>query len=353
MTDRYALAGVDVAEADKGISRIVKNIKSTWPKEAGVGQVNLDIGYFANVINIGGGKGLATTMDGVGSKTIIAEMMEDYSTIGVDCVAMNVNDLICVGARPISMLDYIGVEYANAETLEEISVGLAAGAIEAGISISGGEISQLPDIITGFDLVGSAFGLVDLDRMILGADLRPGDVIVGLSSTGIHSNGLTLARKVLFDEGQLDPFEDYGLDRVLGDELLTPTAIYVPEVMKMIENLPVKALINITGDGLLNLNRVQTKDVGFHIDYLPEPARIFDLIQQTGNIDQSTMFQTFNMGVGFCVIVAPDYAEDVISIAHEFDEDAFELGLVVKDEFKSVYLPTKRIVGRGKHFHQI
>lgn len=349
--NHYAQAGVNVSEADKAIERITQNIKSTWP-DGGLGEVKLDIGYFANVIDIGG-KGLAIATDGVGSKTMIADMMDDYSTIGIDCVAMNVNDLICVGAKPISMVDYIGVELADASRLGEISEGLTVGAKQAGISISGGEISQLPDTIKGFDLVGTAFGLVDLNKILVGEEVEPGDAIIGIASTGIHSNGFTLARRVLFDNAKLDPNGDYGFDHCLGNELLIPTAIYVQEILDLLDGLPIKALINITGDGLLNLNRVKAQGVGFHIDRLMDIPKIFGMIQEYGQVDDATMFQTFNMGIGFCVVVDRGYKQDVINIVHSYDRDASDIGLVVTDQYKTVFLPQRSLIGRGKSFSRM
>src|SRR5271155_1513431 len=195
----YREAGVDIAAAESGLRRIIDSVRRTWPATDGVGAVKLDIGYFANVIDIGG-VGLALCTDGVGSKSIVADMLKKYDTIGIDCVAMNVNDVICVGARPISMVDYIAVEAADADMLGAIAIGLAEGARQAGISISGGEISQLKDVMRGFDLIGMAVGLVPLDRIITGRDLTPGDAIIGIESNGVHSNGLTLARRVLFDQ---------------------------------------------------------------------------------------------------------------------------------------------------------
>src|ERR1700757_97322 len=198
----HKTAGVDIDAAEAGLQQIIASIKQTWPAPGALGAVQLDIGYFANVVDIGG-IGLAICTDGVGSKTIVAQMMRRYDTIGIDCVAMNVNDVICVGARPISMVDYIGVEESDAEMLGAIAIGLSAGAKGAGISISGGEISPLKDVMRGFDLVGTAVGLVPLDRIITGRDLASGDVIIGLESSGIHSNGLTLARHVLFERAKL------------------------------------------------------------------------------------------------------------------------------------------------------
>src|SRR5215472_13534116 len=181
--DVYKHAGVDTAEADSGLSHIVRRVQRTWPQQ-GVGRVLLPIGYFANVIEIDG-VGLALCTDGVGSKTIIAERMRKYDTIGIDCVAMNVNDMICVGARPVSMLD-------------AIAAGLCEGARQAQISISGGETAQLKDIVTGFDLVGMAVGRVDLDKVIAGQGVEEGDVVIGVASSGVHSNGLSLARRAFF-----------------------------------------------------------------------------------------------------------------------------------------------------------
>src|SRR5271165_5556315 len=267
---RYREAGVDIAAADAGLAKIIATIKGTWPAAGQLGGVALDIGYFANVIDIGGGMGLAICTDGVGSKSIIADMLKKYDTIGVDCVAMNVNDLICVGARPLSMVDYIAVGTADAEMLGAIAIGLVEGARQAGISISGGEIAQLKDVVTGFDLVGMAVGLVPLDGIITGRDLVPGDAVIGISSNGIHSNGLTLARRALFEQGGFGVghvFPELGVP--LGHELLRPTPIYVQEALDIRKEVPtVKALVNITGDGLLNLPRVAAK-VGFKLDNLP------------------------------------------------------------------------------------
>src|SRR5437660_12427862 len=233
----YKTAGVDTAAAQSGLQKIIASIKQTWPAPGALGAVKLDIGYFANVIDIGG-IGLAICTDGVGSKTIIAQMTGRYDTIGIDCVAMNVNDVICVGARPISMVDYIAVENADAEMLGAIAVGLAAGAKAAGISICGGETAPLKDIVRGFDLVGTAIGIVPLDRIITGRDLAPGDIVIGIESSGIHSNGLTLARHVFFERAKLligHVFPELGIP--LGEELLRPTLIYVPEILEIISNI--------------------------------------------------------------------------------------------------------------------
>ncbi len=254
--DAYSAAGVDTDAADAGLKRLVARVKTTWLSQ-GVGRVELDIGYYANVINLGA-TGLAICTDGIGSKAIIAQMMHQYDTVGIDCVAMNVNDLICVGARPISMVDYIAVQTAKPDLLEALSVGLAEGAKTAAISISGGEISQIKDIITGwregygFDLVGMAVGDVALDRINVGRDVKDGDVVIGLASNGVHSNGLSLARRAFFEANNFSIEHRFAdLDRALGAELLRPTQIYVREVLAVLNDTAgVKAMAHITSDGL-------------------------------------------------------------------------------------------------------
>ncbi|MGH7048755.1 MAG: phosphoribosylformylglycinamidine cyclo-ligase, partial [Stellaceae bacterium] len=283
----YRDSGVDTDEADIGLKRLVKRITHTWPPPDKSGGVQLRNGYFANVINIGGGMGLAICTDGVGSKAIIAQLMNRYDTIGIDCIAMNVNDLICVGAQPLSLVDYIAVERASAEILDAIGVGLANGAEQARISISGGEIAQLGDVVHGFDLAGTAVGMVPLDKILTGRHLEPGDRIIGIESNGIHSNGLSLARRALFKREK--PLSlDYQIPETgipLGEELLRPTLIYVREVLEILNRMSdIKALINITSDGLLNLSRVDNPRVGFRIDELSETPAIFKLIQRYGGV---------------------------------------------------------------------
>jgi phosphoribosylformylglycinamidine cyclo-ligase len=350
--DLYKGAGVDTAAAQSGLSKIIERIKTTWPSSGGVGTVKLDIGYFANVIDIGG-IGLAICTDGVGSKSIIAGMMTRYDTVGIDCVAMNVNDVICVGATPVSMVDYIAIEKADPEMLGAIAVGLAAGAKEAGISISGGEIAQLKDNVRGFDLVGMAVGLVPLDRIITGRDVEPGDVVIGLESSGVHSNGLTLARQAFFEQAKLSAeqvFPELGIP--LGDELLRPTFIYVAEILEIIQGIPtVKALINITGDGLLNLPRIAAQ-VGFEIDDMPPVPPIFRLIQRYGAVATPEMFEVFNMGIGFCVLAAEKDTDAVLSVLQRHGRRAHRIGRVIQDSSKGVYLPRERVVGHGKRFRQ-
>jgi phosphoribosylformylglycinamidine cyclo-ligase len=304
-----------------------------------------------------GGTGCAITADGVGSKVLIAQMMDRYDTIGIDCVAMNVNDLLCVGAKPISMVEYIGVQDPHPDMLEAISIGLCEGAVQAEISIPGGEISQIPEVVTGhkdgygFDLVGMAIGVVALDQVIIGQDLCVGDAIIGIESNGIHSNGLTLARKVLFEQGQYTVDSRLStLPYTLGEELLRPTSIYVKEVMDILgRGVSVKAMIHITGDGLLNLSRVKAK-VGFRLDHVPEAMPIFSLIQQVGGISHEEMFAVFNMGIGFCIIVEATNVDCVLSTVHSHGKRALKIGEVIPDEHRRVFIEPYRLVGQGKQF---
>jgi phosphoribosylformylglycinamidine cyclo-ligase len=347
--DQHKAAGVDIAEADSGLNNIIARVTATWPK-SGFGAVQLPIGYFANVVDIGG-IGIAITTDGVGSKAMIADMMKKYDTIGIDCIAMNVNDLLCVGARPVSLVDYIAVEKADAAMLDGIAIGLAEGARQANISITGGEISQLREIVRGLDLVGTAIGTVALDRILIGRDLKPGDRVIGIAASGIHSNGMTLTRRVFFEQAgaKIDThFAELGC--TIGEELLRPTIIYVPEILEVLDKISsVKALIHITGDGLLNLPRVDA-EIGFVIDELPPPPPLFGLIEKLGGVNRAEMFEVYNMGIGFCVIVAEADSDRTLAILAGHGRQASVIGHAIADPTKSVRLPREKLVGAGKKF---
>jgi phosphoribosylformylglycinamidine cyclo-ligase len=349
--EAYRHSGVDTAAADAGLSHIIRRVQATWPKE-GLGRVVLPIGYFANVIDVNGA-GIAMCTDGVGSKTIIADKMGKYDTIGIDCVAMNVNDLICVGARPLSFVDYIAIERADAAMLDAIAAGLCEGARVAQVSISGGEIAQLKDIVRGFDLVGMAVGEVDLEKIIVGRHIVEGDVVIGVRSNGVHSNGLSLARRVFFEThryGTGHKFDE--LDGTLGEELLRPTGIYVREAMEVLATARgVKALIHITGDGLLNLARVEAK-VGFDLDRLFEPQPIFGIVQRLGKVEDAEMFEVFNMGIGFCYVVDPADADATLAILRAHGREAQRIGFAVKDPEKRIRIPARGLVGAGKKFQK-
>ena len=359
-TLNYRATGV-LDNAQLGLSALLKWVNATAAfRSTGTGRRVVDVGFFASVVEITDTLGLALCTDGVGSKVLIAEMLHRYDTIGIDCVAMNVNDAICVGAEPISFLDYIAIERATPEMLEQIARGLYRGAELAGVSIVGGEISQLPDIVKGhepgggFDLVGMCAAIVPLDRIILGQDVAPGDLIIGVRSSGVHSNGLTLARKALFDVGGLHVDQSMAeLGCTVGEELLRPTDIYVRPVMDLLkrQRVPVRALVNITGDGFLNLARIKAA-VGFRLDTLPDPQPIFKLIQDLGRVPEPEMYRVFNMGIGFCLIVPDDpqvaRAVEETFAAHRFDTRL--IGRVVADEQRRVFLPKHKLIGEGVEF---
>jgi phosphoribosylformylglycinamidine cyclo-ligase len=347
-----------------GLEALLKQVRPTEQFRRGkaAGRSVLDIGYFANVVEFAPGIGLALTTDGVGTKVLIAEMLGKYDTIGIDCVAMNVNDLICVGAEPVSMLDYIAVAKAEPRLLESIGVGLQEGARRAEINIVGGEISQIKEIIRGLDddqgidLVGMCAGYVRLDKVNTGQDVRPGDVIVGLGSSGVHCNGLTLARRALLGSQRLQPGTQVpDLGRSVGEELLEPTTIYVRPILELLRKpLPIKAMINITSDAFLNLARIKPS-VGFRLSTLPEPQPVFQLIQKMGNLEEEEMYRVFNMGVGFCLIAPPDSAvtDAIHDVAKRNGLKSYILGEVIEDDRRSVYLPEKGLVGRGERFYKI
>ncbi len=289
----YSKAGVNTGKANLAKQSIAKILGATHSKK-----VLSKIGHYCAAIDIGNGKAVAITTDGVGTKVLVAEILEKYDTIGIDCVAMNVNDLICLGVEPLAMVDYIAIRKPNHKIVAEIGKGLAKGALEAGVSIVGGETAILPEIIKGyseysFDLAGTAIGLVDKKKIIDGSKIKHGDVLIGLASSGIHSNGLTLARRVLNER-----------NRKIAKELLKPTKIYVQPVMKLINAVEVKGLANITGGGLLNLLRLNRR-IGFKITNWPKIPWIFREIQKVGRISEQEMFRTFNMGIGFCIVVSP------------------------------------------------
>src|SRR2546423_14268972 len=248
MSDAYAAAGVDTSEADRGVDALVgvlRTIELDRPSASVLGS-----GHYASVLRVAPNLGIAMSTDGVGSKIVVAEQADRLETVGIDCIAMNVNDVVCVGAEPIAMLDYIAVEAADPDVLRQIAEGLKAGAEQAGVEIPGGELAQLPELIRGhpspygFDLVGACFGTVALDSIVTGARIQPGDAVNGLPSSGVHSNGLTLARRALPDLDEGPPELD---GRTVGETLLEPTVIYVRAVMDLLRSdIDVRGLAHIT-----------------------------------------------------------------------------------------------------------
>ncbi len=353
---QYAESGVDSTGAEGALGSLLQHILPTR-KYSERYPLAADIGYFANVIDLGNGEGIAFGTDGVGTKILVAELLGKYDTIGIDCVAMNVNDVICVGARPVSMVDYIACSFTDEKVFDQLGKGLAQGAWQAGISISGGEISQIREIISGIDLIGAAIGHVKIDRINTGKNIEPGNLIVGLASSGVHSNGLTLARKILLGDNwedqkaSVNKFEDK-LSRTLGEELLEPTRIYVNPIMEMLDSgIDLKAMVHITSGGYCNLNRVAKDNIRFVIDPLPPTPPVFKLIQDRGEVSDAEMFEVFNMGTGFCVIVeGTQEVEDVVRICQAHDLVSPVIGQVEACHGKEVTIPSKNLVGKGQKF---
>jgi phosphoribosylformylglycinamidine cyclo-ligase len=318
----------------------------------------LPLGYFANVLPLSADSGLAISTDGVGTKLLVAQILGKFDTVGIDCVAMNVNDVLCVGAKPISMVDYIAISEMEPNVLGQIAKGLHDGARLARINIPGGEIAQIRELLRedshhrySFDLVGTCIGTVQLQRIIVGQYIEPGDLVIGIESNGIHSNGLTLARKALGLIDNYSRLNEYSaeLGRTLGEELLRPTNIYVSEVLAMLESdVAIKALIHITGDGFLNVARVSS-ETGFVIEGPLNPSPIFSMIRDAG-IDYAEMFGVFNMGIGFCIVTAPADASTVQRIVAEHGHRASVIGYAVNDPERRVWIPSHNLVGSNHAF---
>jgi phosphoribosylformylglycinamidine cyclo-ligase len=313
----YARAGVDQSASGSAVSALVEvlaGIQTGRPTRAALGS-----GHYAAVLRLDDSRGLALACDGVGTKVIVAQQLDRLESVGIDCIAMNVNDVVCVGADPIAVLDYIAVEEAGPAALEQIALGLRRGAEEAGVEIPGGELAVLPELIRGhpsprgFDLLGFCVGLVELDDIVTGERIEPGDTLIGLPSSGLHSNGLTLARRVL------DDLDEIVEGRTVGDLLLEPTVIYVMAIRELLASeVDVRGLAHITGDGFLNLLRLEA-DIGYRIESpLPVP-RVFELIAERGDVDPAEMYEVFNMGCGFCCIAPAadaDAALELLSLRH-------------------------------------
>ena len=318
----YARAGVSQSGADAAVDALLASlsrIETGKPSRA----VSLP-GHYASVLRIGEGQGIAFGADGVGTKMVLAERMGRFETVGIDCIAMCVNDLVCVGAEPIALVDTILCSDADPGVIGQIGVGLRAGAEQAGIEIPGGEIAQVGDVVSGWELSASAIGLVPLDGILTGGAIEPGDALIGLPSSGLHSNGFTLARKVLADL----PLDDDRLGRPLGEVLIEPTVIYVRASLKLIgSGLGLHGLAHITGDGVNNLLRL-SREVGYEIsDPLAVPP-VFDLIAELGDVGDAEMHEVFNMGCGMIAVVAEADAEAAIELLASHHPGSRRIGRV-------------------------
>lgn len=306
MTDEermtYSGAGVDIADSESATTALlgaVDDLETDSESKSGSDYAGLiDIGdrYFA----------LAT--DGVGTKLLVAEALSDYSTVGIDCIAMNANDLVAAGVEPVAFVDYIAIDEPDDETAAQIGTGLSAGAAEAGIALVGGETAVMPEVVSGLDLAGTCAGFAPKDGVFPG-EAESGDALVGFPSNGIHSNGLTLARKaVTKNHAYTDPFP---LDesRTIGEVLLEPTRIYT-DVLEPLREHASHAAAHITGGGWTNLSRMG--EFRYEITDPFDAQPVFELVQEEGNVSDEEMHRTFNMGTGFVAALAPDDAEKVV-----------------------------------------
>jgi phosphoribosylformylglycinamidine cyclo-ligase len=353
VTSAYGRAGVQTTEDLAGFPAMLDVLRETFAQRPAAGRPLLDFGQYANVLDLGRDRGLAISTDGVGTKLIVAELLGKYDTVGIDCVAMNVNDIVCVGAEPIAMTDYIAIDRDDPELLSQVAVGLRRGAELAHITIPGGEIAQVREMVNGIDLVGTAVGLVAGHSVLRGDRMRPGDAIVGYASSGIHSNGLTLAREVLVGERTTRLGERVSeLGRTLGEELLEPTTIYVDLAMRLLRESDVHALAHITGDGFLNLTRFPAR-VGFRIETLPDAPPIFSLIGREGKLDARDMYLVYNMGVGFCAVVPEGEAGRAVAIGAGCGIAAWRIGTCTDDPDRTVIIEPARLKSVGGHFERV
>jgi phosphoribosylformylglycinamidine cyclo-ligase len=331
MTDAYTESGVDTAAADRGVAALVGVLRTI---DSGRASRTVSLpGHFAAVLEVAPNLGIAVGTDGVGSKLIVAAATGRYDTVGIDCVAMNVNDVVCVGAEPIALLDYLAVERVDADVMRAIGDGLKRGAELAGVEIPGGEVAVLPELIrghpspNGFDLTAACIGTVALDAIVTGADCRPGDALLGVPSSGLHSNGYSLARRALSGLALDDRPQALG-GPSLADALLEPTVIYVRAVLDLLRSgLPVHGLAHITGGGVLNLLRL-SGDSGFEISEPLPPPPVFRLVRDLGGVADAEMWEVFNMGCGFCVVVPEPAADEATALLAAHHRGTRRIGTV-------------------------
>ncbi|HKL30434.1 MAG TPA: phosphoribosylformylglycinamidine cyclo-ligase [Natrialbaceae archaeon] len=307
----YAEAGVDIDASEAATASVIEALGSVVETE------------YAGLLDIGDRYlGLAT--DGVGTKLLVAEAIEDYSTVGIDCIAMNANDLVAAGVDPVAFVDYLAVDEPDETVSEEVGRGLAAGAETAGVAVLGGETAVMPEVVTGFDLAGTCAGLAPKDAVFDG-EAKPGDVLVGWASSGIHSNGLTLARTAVTREYEYDDPFPPNPDRTIGEELLEPTRLYT-DLLGPMREYDVRAAAHVTGGGWTNLTRMGSHHYGIDDPFDAQP--IFEFVQELGDVTDEEMHRTFNMGTGFVAAVpTEDGARDLADAT-----DGRVIGTVEADE---------------------
>lgn len=329
----YREAGVDVVREADTIASLVRQLRF---RRTGLG-APLDLPDFFTALVDFGEWALTLNADGVGTKILVAQAAGVWDTVGVDCVAMNVNDALCVGAEPLAMVDYLAVGRYEEGVAEQIGVGLNRGAEEANVTLVGGELATVPEIVAGYDLGGTCLGAVRKEAIVDGRKVRPGQVLVGLPSSGTHSNGYTLVRKLLqaAEVSLEDPVPGDGAP--WAEVLLRPTEIYVREVLELLSSCPVTGLAHITGGGLQNLSRIR-RDVAYDVtDPLP-PQPVFRALQELGEIADREMYTTFNMGQGFVLVVEEQAADEAVSLLQSHERKAAVIGTVREGE--GVRLPS-------------
>lgn len=331
----YSEAGVDISLEEQTVRALTGELSETLDYR----NIIKNKGHFAALIDFGS-RAIAMSTDGVGSKILIANLMNKFDTVGIDCIAMVVNDILCVGAEPIAMVDYLAVEKPDPEIAKEIGKGLKIGCQQAKIAMIGGETASLPKIIKDFDLAGTGIGIVEKDDIITGTNIKDGDIIIGISSSGIHSNGLSLARKALLDIANYKVTDKLPTDSdtTIGEALLEPTIIYVDPIMELLKsNIEIHGLGHITGGGFSNLKRLN-HNMTYIINNLPEPLPIFKAIQATG-IENKEMYHVFNMGIGFAVILDKQYQKETLEILNKYHK-TYIIGEVKEDKNNRVLITT-------------
>ena len=335
-SESYKAAGVDITAGYKAVELMKSHIKRTMTSG-----VCSDIGGFGGLFKLGKVKNpvLVSGTDGVGTKLKIAFLMDKHNTVGIDCVAMCVNDVICCGAKPLFFLDYIAVGKNFPERVASIVEGVAEGCVQAGCALIGGETAEMPGFypVDEYDLAGFSVGVVDKKKILDNKKMVEGDVVIALPSTGVHSNGFSLVRKV-FDVEKADlktPLESLG-GVSLGQALLTPTRIYVKPILELVNKVKVRAISHITGGGFYeNIPRSIPDGFGAKIERSAvKVLPLFDMIAKTGGISERDMFNTFNMGVGMSVVVAKKDADKAIAILRSNGENAYIMGEIVKSDNK-------------------
>ncbi|MBO2945681.1 phosphoribosylformylglycinamidine cyclo-ligase [Paenibacillus sp. F411] len=336
MSDTYKNAGVDIAAGNEAVERMKKHVKTTFRPE-----VMTDLGGFGALFQLNKDQYeepvLVSGTDGVGTKLKLAFSMDRHDTIGIDAVAMCVNDVVVQGAEPLFFLDYLACDKVIPAKIESIVKGIADGCNQAGCSLIGGETAEMPGMYSEgeYDIAGFTVGIVDKRKMITGQNIAAGDTVIGLASSGVHSNGFSLVRKLLLEQSGYKLDQDIeALGGRLGDVLLTPTKIYVKPLLALMKEVEVKGMAHITGGGFIeNIPRMLPEDVNVNIEYGSWPILpIFQLMQEQGGISNKDMFTTFNMGIGMVIVVSSAQAEQAVELLKAAGEEPYVLGQVTAGE---------------------